>query len=97
MTQGSSSNSRRIDWSKNLGMAIVQLYRSHGFATVWLAMSVNLILSTAAHSHYLQDPGFVWQSNLLVAIVGLLLIAGIWGYSQGGLRTRLSALAVDRQ
>ena len=30
-------------------------------------------------------------------MVGLLLIAGIWGYSQGRLRTRLSALAVNRQ
>ena len=75
----------------------VQLYRARGFATVWLALSVYMILGTAVRSHYLQDPGFVWQSNLLVAIVGLLLIAGIWGYSQGSLRTRLSALAVNRQ
>jgi hypothetical protein len=75
----------------------VQLYRTYGFATIWLALSVYMILSVAVRSHYLQDPGFVWQSNLLLAIVGLLLIAGIWGYSQGRLRTRLSALAVNRQ
>jgi serine/threonine protein kinase len=75
----------------------VQLYRTYGFATVWLALSVNLILGAAVRTHYLQDPGFVWQSNLLVVIVGLLLIAGIWGYSQGRLRTRLSALAMNRQ
>ena len=75
----------------------VQLYRTYGFATVWLALSVSMILAAAVRSQYLQDPGFVWQSNLLVAIVGLLLIAGIWGYSQGRLRTRLSALTVNRQ
>jgi serine/threonine protein kinase len=75
----------------------VQLYRKYGFATLWLAVSVSLTLNTALRSHYLRDPGFVWQSNLLVAIVGLLLIVGIWGYSQGHLRTRLSALAVNRQ
>jgi serine/threonine protein kinase len=75
----------------------VQLYRSHGFATIWLALSVSMILSTAVRVHYLQDPGFVWQSNLLVLIVGLLLIAGIWGYTQGRLRTTLSALAVNRE
>jgi serine/threonine protein kinase len=75
----------------------VQLYRKHGFATLWLAVSVSLTLNTAVRSHYLRDPGFVWQSNLLLAIVGLLLIVGIWGYSQGRLRTRLSALAVNRQ
>jgi hypothetical protein len=75
----------------------VQLYRSHGFATVWLALSVNMILSTAVRAHYLQDPGFVWQSNLLLVVVGLLLIAGIWGFTQRRLRTTLSALAVNRE
>jgi hypothetical protein len=74
----------------------VQLYRSHGFATVWLVVSVSMILSTAVRSHYLQDPGFVWQSNLLLVVVGLLLIAGIWGYTRTRLRTTLSALAVNR-
>jgi hypothetical protein len=74
----------------------VQLYRSHGFATVWLAVSVSMILSTAVRAHYLQDPGFVWQSNLLMVVVALLLMAGIWGYTQRRLRTTLSALAVNR-
>jgi serine/threonine protein kinase len=78
-------------------LLVVQLYRSHGFATVWLAVSVSMILSTAVRAHYLQDPGFVWQSNALVVIVGLLLIAGVWGYSQARLRTTLSALAVNRE
>jgi serine/threonine protein kinase len=75
----------------------VWLYRRYGFATLWLALSVSMVLGAAARSHYLHDPGFVWQSNLLVAIVGLLLVVGIWGYSQGRLRTRLSALAMNRQ
>jgi hypothetical protein len=74
----------------------VQLYRSHGFATVWLVVSVSMILSTAVRSHYLKDPGFVWQSNLLLVVVGFLLIVGIWGYTQKRLRTTLSTLAVNR-
>jgi hypothetical protein len=74
----------------------IQLYRRYGFATVWLALSVSMILATALRSHYLKDPGFVWQSNLLLVVVGLLLVAGIWGYTQGRLRTTLSALAVNR-
>jgi hypothetical protein len=61
-----------------------------------LALSVNFILATAVRSYYLKDPGFVWQSNLLLVVVGLLLIAGIWGYTQKRLRTTLSALAVNR-
>jgi hypothetical protein len=76
---------------------VIQLYRRYGVATVWLALSVSVILATALRSHYLKDPGFVWQSNLLLVVVGLLLIAGIWGYSQRRLRTTLSALAVNRQ
>jgi hypothetical protein len=75
---------------------VIQLYRRYGFATVWLALSVSIILATAVRSHYLKDPGFVWQSNLLLVVVGLLLIAGIWGYTQKRLRTTLSALAVNR-
>jgi hypothetical protein len=75
---------------------VIQLYRRYGFATVWLALSVSIILATAVRSHYLKDPGFVWQSNLLLVVVGLLLIAGIWGYTQRRLRTTLSALAVNR-
>jgi len=74
----------------------IQLYRRYGFATVWLALSVNFILATAVRAHYLKDPGFVWQSNLLLVVVGLLLIAGIWGYARGRLRTTLSSLAVNR-
>lgn len=74
----------------------IQLYRRYGFATVWLALSVNFILAAAVQSHYLKDPGFVWQSNLLLVVVGLLLIAGIWGYTHSRLRTTLSALAVNR-
>ena len=74
----------------------IQLYRRYGFATVWLALSVSLILGAAVRSHYLKDPGFVWQSNLLLVVVGLLLIAGIWGYTRSRLRTTLSALAVNR-
>ena len=75
----------------------VLLYRRYGFATVWLALSVSFILGGAVRSHYLKDPGFVWQSNLLLVVVGLLLIAGIWGYTQRRLRTTLSALAVSRE
>jgi serine/threonine protein kinase len=75
----------------------IQLYRRYGFATVWLALSVYFILSTAVRSHYLKDPGFVWQSNLLLVVVGFLLIAGIWGYTQRRFRTTFSALAVNRQ
>ena len=75
---------------------VIQLYRKYGFATVWLALSVSIILATAVRSHYLKDPGFVWQSNLLLVVVGLLLIAGVWGYTQRRLRTTLSALAVNR-
>jgi hypothetical protein len=71
-------------------------YQRYGFATVWLAGSVSMILSTAVRTYYLKDPGFVWQSNLLVVVVGLLLVAGIWGYTQRRLRTTLSALAVNR-
>jgi len=74
----------------------IYLYRRYGLATVWLALSVKAILDVAVRSHYLKDPGFVWQSNLLLVVVGLLLIAGIWGYSQRRLRTTLSALAVNR-
>jgi hypothetical protein len=74
----------------------IQLYRRYGFATVWLALSVNFILGAAVRSHYLKDPGFVWQSNLLLVVVGLLLIAGTWGYTQSRLRRTLSALAVNR-
>jgi len=74
----------------------VRLYRRYGFATVWLALSVSFILAAAVRCHYLKDPGFVWQSNLLLIVVGLLLVAGIWGYTQGRLRTTLSALAVNR-
>src|SRR6185295_8947574 len=74
----------------------IQLYRRYGFATVWVALSVSMILASALRSHYLKDPGFVWQSNLLLILVGLLLVAGIWGYTQGRLRTTLSALAVNR-
>ena len=74
----------------------VLLYRRYGFATVWLALSVNFILASAVRSHYLKDPGFVWQSNLLLVVVGFLLVAGIWGYTQRRLRTTLSALAVNR-
>ena len=74
----------------------VQLYRTRGFATVWVALSVSLMLGTAVRAHYLQDPGFAWQSNLLLVVVGLLLIAGIWGYTRRRLRTTLSALAVNR-
>ena len=74
----------------------IHLYRRHGFATIWLALSVNFILGAAVRSHYLKDPGFIWQSNLLLAVVGLLLIAGIWGYTQRRLRTTISALAVNK-
>ena len=74
----------------------IHLYRRYGFATVWLALSVNFILGTAVRIHYLKNPGFVWQSNLLLVLVGVLLIAGIWGYTQKRLRTTLSALAVNR-
>jgi hypothetical protein len=74
----------------------IQLYRRYGFATVWLALSVNFILAAAVRCHYLKDAGLVWQSNLLLVVVGLLLIAGIWGYTQRRLRTTLSALAVNR-
>jgi hypothetical protein len=74
----------------------IQLYRRYGFATVWLAVSVDMGLGTAVRSHYLKDPGFVWQSNLLLVVIGLLLIAGIWGYTQRRLRTTLSVLAVNR-
>ena len=74
----------------------IHLYRRYGFATVWLALSVSFILASAVRCHYLKDPGYVWQSNLLLAVVGLLLIAGLWGYSQRRLRTTLSALAVNR-
>ena len=77
-------------------LLVMLLYRRYGFATVWLALSVSMILTAAVRSHYLKDPGFVWQSNLLLVVVGLLLIAGIWGYSQRRLRTTLSALAVNR-
>ncbi|HEU4874088.1 MAG TPA: serine/threonine-protein kinase [Pyrinomonadaceae bacterium] len=77
-------------------LLVVHLYRRYGFATVWLALSVDFILVAAVRSHYLKDPGFVWQSNLLLLVVGLLLIAGIWGYTQRRLRTTLSALAVNR-
>jgi serine/threonine protein kinase len=73
-----------------------QLYRRYGFATVWLALSVNMILATAVRTHYLKDPGFVWQSNLLLVVVGVLLIAGIWGYTRRRLRTTLSSFAVNR-
>ncbi len=74
----------------------IQLYRRYGFATVWLALSVDLILGEALRAHYLKDPGFVWQSNLLLIVVGLLLIAGIWGYSQRRFRTTLNGLALNR-
>ncbi len=74
----------------------IHLYRRYGFATVWLALSVSFILATAVRCHYLKDPGFVWQSNLLLAVVGLLLIVGIWGYTQKRLRRTLSTLAVNR-
>jgi MFS family permease len=74
----------------------IQLYRRCGFATVWLALSVNFIFGEAVRAHYLKDPGFVWQSNLLLVVVGLLLIAGIWGYTRTRLRTTLSGLAVNR-
>jgi len=77
-------------------LLVIHLYRRYGFATVWLALSVSMILATAVRSHYLKDPGFVWQSNLLLVVVGLLLIAGIWGFTQRRLRTTLSALAVNR-
>ena len=77
-------------------LLVIHLYRRYGFATVWLALSVDFILIAAVRSHYLKDPGFVWQSNLLLLVVGLLLIAGIWGYTQRRLRTTLSALAVNR-
>jgi hypothetical protein len=77
-------------------LLVIHLYRRYGFATVWLALSVSMILATAVRSHYLKDPGFVWQSNLLLIVVGLLLIAGIWGFSQRRLRTTLSGLAVNR-
>ena len=72
----------------------VQLYRTRGFAAVWLALSINFVFLAAVRSRYLQDPGFVWQSNLLVVFVALLLAVGVWGYVQGRLRTTLSALAV---
>jgi len=78
------------------GLVAIQLYRRYGFATIWLALSVSMILAAAVRAHYLKDPGFVWQSNLLLVVVGLLLIAGIWGYTQTRLRTTLSALAVNR-
>jgi len=32
----------------------------------------------------------------LLAVVGLLLIAGIWGYTQRRLRTTISALALNK-
>jgi serine/threonine protein kinase len=79
-----------------LCLLVIHLYRRYGFATVWLALSVNFLLGTAVRAHYLKDPGFVWQSNLLLILVGLLLIAGIWGFTQGRLRTTLNALAVNR-
>jgi hypothetical protein len=77
-------------------LLVIHLCRRYGFATVWLALSVSMILATAVRSHYLKDPGFVWQSNLLLIVVGLLLMAGIWGFSQRRLRTTLSSLAVNR-
>ena len=74
----------------------IHFYRRYGFATLWLALSVSLILATAVRAHYLKDPGFVWQSNLLLVLVGLLLVAGIYGFTQRRLRTTLSALAMNR-
>ena len=41
-----------------------------------------MILAAAVRSHYLKDPGFVWQLNLLLVVVRL--------------RMTLSALAVNR-
>ena len=77
-------------------LLVIHLYRRYGFATVWLALSVSLMLAAALRSHYLKDPGFVWQSNLLLILVALLLVAGIWGYTRTRLRRTLSALAVNR-
>ncbi|MFN2577843.1 MAG: protein kinase [Pyrinomonadaceae bacterium] len=74
----------------------VEIYRTRGFAAAWLALSVNMALLTAVRSRYLQDPGFVWQSNLLVVYILLLLALGVWGYAQGRLKTTLSALAVNK-
>lgn len=74
-------------------LVAVQLYRSRGLAAVWLALNTYMVLAWAASSRFLQDPGFVLQSNLLVLVVALLLIAGVWGYLRGRLRTTLSALA----
>jgi hypothetical protein len=72
----------------------VYLYRTRGLAAVWLALSTSFVFEAAVRTHYLQDPGFVWQSNLLVLYVVLLLIAGVWGYLQGRLRTTLNAFAL---
>jgi len=77
-------------------LLVIHLYRRYGLATVWLAMSVYMLLDVAVRTHYLKDSGFVLQSNLMLVVVGLLLIVGIWGYTQSRLRTTLSALAVNR-
>jgi inner membrane protein involved in colicin E2 resistance len=75
-------------------LLVVQLYRTRGFAAAWLALSISMVFVAAVRSRYLQDPGFVWQSNLLVIYVVLLLVVGVWGYVRGRLRTTLSAFAV---
>ena len=77
-------------------LIVVQLYRSRGLAAVWLALTTYGFLEWAAISRYLRNPWFVLQSNLLVIVVTLLLVAGIWGYFGGRIRTSLSSFALRR-
>jgi serine/threonine protein kinase len=74
-------------------LVAVQLYRSRGLAAVWLGVNTYMVLDWAASSRYLQDPGIVLQSNLLVLVVVLLLMAGVWGYVRTRLKTNLSVFA----
>jgi len=48
-------------------------------------MIVSTLFDLAISSRSVQDPSFVFQSNMLLVLIALLLTLGAWGY----MRTRV--------
>ena len=68
-----------------IALVMVYIYRSYGFAATWLLMIVSTLFDLAISSRSVQDPSFVFQSNMLLVLIALLLTLGAWGY----MRTRV--------
>ena len=60
---------------------VVHIYSNRGLAALWVAFISWSLLEIAARGRFIEAPGFVLQSNLLLLSIAALLALGIWGYA----------------